>query len=443
MNESIGILYTWVPKNLTSKVKILIVASAGQNKGSESTIKSTISSLKQFPNADVYLLSMLPEIDSRLCEGKTFGYPMLPPAGLAHFRKILGLLLCFMLATIYRLLDGYIDSLFKMDKSGLLKLYAQPDVVVFCSGDMISDTYGGLVTLVQFLKDIMLCALLKKPIVLNGAQIGPFKRNLKGKICMFLTKLVLNKVNLITARDHLSAVSLRDANVNKPVIYVTADSAFLLQPPSLERIKLILDQERVPEDKSLIGINPSGLVYRYSKAADVEKKLGNYLELLEKIANYVIEKLDATVILLPHVFAPRAFDDRIIGEKILQRVGRKNKVKLITQVYEAEELKGIIGQLDLLVSPRMHPIIHAISMQTPVVGIDYTFKTTELMKRVDQQEYVCDINTVDYEELKSKIDNAYLNRDKIRKTLKTRSEKLEKQAFLNARLIMELAGQTS
>ena len=82
-----------MPNNLKSKVKILLRGGAGHNKGSESIIKSTINSLKQFSNADVYLLSTLPEIDSKLCEGKTFGYPILPPEGVAHFNILIYTLL--------------------------------------------------------------------------------------------------------------------------------------------------------------------------------------------------------------------------------------------------------------------------------------------------------------------------------------------------------------
>lgn len=419
-------------------MKILLVGSAGHNKGSVSAIKSAVRSLKEYPNADVYLLTAFPEFDSRQCEVETFGYPTQPSGRFAYSRKILGILLCFVLAILYRLFKIDINSLIKVDKIGLLQPYGRADIIVFCSTDTISDTYGNIM-LIQGLKDIALCALLKKPIVMNATQIGPFRKDLSGKISVLLTNLVLNKVNLITVRDQFSAQSLRIVNINKPLIHTTADPAFLLQPASQERTKSILEQDGISNAKPLIGINTSALIYRYSIGLDPKKKLENYIELIGKIANYTIEELNATVVLVPHVFErARNNDDRIMGKKIQQRVEHKNKIKLITQEYKAEELKGIIGQLDLLISSRMHPIIHAISMHTPVVAIDYTFKAKELMKRVGQQEYVCHITTVNYKELRSKIGNAYHNRGKIRKTLKTRSKILEKQASLNAKLIIDL-----
>ena len=423
-------------------MRILVVGTAGRNKGSESVIKSTIDSLRKFPDVNVYLLSMLPEIDSKHCEGKTLRYPRPSLGGITHFRKLLYIVLCFVLATMNKLLKINVSSLATMDKAGLLNLYGKADVVAFCTGDMISDTYGGLTTLIQFLKDILICTLLQKPIALNAIQIGPFQSNFKGKLSTFITKLVLNKANLITVRDNLSARSLRDMHISTPVSYITADPAFLLQPSSLERTKFILHREGVPEAKPLIGIVPSALIHRFYTGVDNEEKLEDYLELMGKTVDYLTEKLNATVLLLSHVFGPTSYDDRIIGERVLQRVRNKERIKLIRREYEAEELKGIIGQLDLLISTRMHPIIHAISMHTPVVGIGYTFKVSELMKRVDQQKYVCHITTLTYHELKSKIDNAFYNREKIRKTLKTKSEMLEDQAFLNAKLITDLRNRS-
>lgn len=422
-------------------MKILLVGAAGHNKGSASAIKSAVRSLRGFSSAEVYLLTAFPEFDSRQCEVETLGYPTQSSGRFAYGRKVLGILLCFMLAVLHRLFKIDINWLINIDKIGLLQTYGQADIIVFCSTDIISDTYG-IMMLIQSLKDISLCALLKKPIVINATQIGPFRKGLSGKINILLIGLVLNKVNLITVRDHFSARSLRIMNINRPQIHITADPAFLLHQASTERTKSILEQEGISSAKPLIGINASALIYRYWKGTDLEEKLENYLELISKIAIYAVEELNATVILLPHVFEWRTKnDDRIINERILQRVGHKKKIKQITQEYGPEELRAIIGRLDLLVSTRMHPIIHAISMHTPVVGIDYTFKTTELMKRVDQQQYVCQIATVDYDELKSKICNAYNNRNKIRQILKEKSKIMRKQAFLNAKLIMGFAEQ--
>ena len=159
---------------------------------------------------------------------------------------------------------------------------------------------------------------------------------------------------------------------------------------------------------------------------------------MSRMISYIIEKLGATVVLVPHVFGPGENDDRIIARKISCRVPYKHNLKLITGEYTPEELKGIIGQFDLFVSTRMHPLIHAISMGTPTIGIDYTFKTKELMKRVGQERRAFHIMNLDYNELISKIDETYSAKDEIRETQKIESKVMQKYALSNAKLIKDL-----
>lgn len=145
--------------------------------------------------------------------------------------------------------------------------------------------------------------------------------------------------------------------------------------------------------------------------------------------------MNATVVLVPHVFA-RNNDDRVISKKIYERVRYKRRVKLISNKYNPEELKGLIGQFELLISSRMHPIIHAISMCTPVIGIDYNFKVEELMRRIGLESGVCHIVNWNYADLISKTNDMYSAREKIRKILITESKVMQNYALSNAKLIM-------
>ena len=113
----------------------------------------------------------------------------------------------------------------------------------------------------------------------------------------------------------------------------------------------------------------------------------------------------------------------------------KYKTKLILSEYTPEELKGIIGQFDLFVSTRMHPLIHAISMHVPAVAVDYTFKVMELMRMVGQDRQVCHIRAVNFNELVLKIDATYSARNKIKRDLITRVKVMQKRAMLNGKLL--------
>jgi len=88
--------------------------------------------------------------------------------------------------------------------------------------------------------------------------------------------------------------------------------------------------------------------------------------------DYLTERINGVAGLVPNQFGPRRKDDdRAINQVVYQRVMNKHRVKLIRNEYTPEELKRIIGQFDLLISGRIHPIIHAFFMGVPSVGIDY------------------------------------------------------------------------
>jgi len=159
---------------------------------------------------------------------------------------------------------------------------------------------------------------------------------------------------------------------------------------------------------------------------------------MSQIVDYLIEKLGATVILVPHTFYPRGQDDRTIARKIFSKVTREDKVRLITGEKTPEELKGIIGQLDLFITTRQHPLIHSTSMHVPTIAIDYTFRMQELMRRLGQESLVCDIKAVDYNKLTSKINAAYSTKDRIKKDLMYKTKILQNYAAKNANLLKAL-----
>lgn len=410
--------------------------------GSVAIIKSTLKMLcKEIPYANVRLLSMFPEIDSKQCGVISHIYPTFSPGlGLAKIKSVLSHLECAMLAILFRLSRGNNNLWVEVDKLGLLKSYMKADIVVFCATDNLSDTYNFL-WFIENLKGVLFGILMKKPFVIHSSQIGPFGRDFVGKICTFLTRLLLNRVNLITVRDRFSICSLRKIGVTKPLVYLAADPAFLIQPAPYKEIKGIMSKERINVNvKPIIGINLSAMIYRHATQINPKHRLEWYLNLMSQVILYLIKKLNATVVLVPHVFDPNN-DDRVIAKEILRRVsarGYGHQLKLITGEYTPEELKGIIGMFDLFISTRMHPLIHAVSTCTPAIGIDYTFKTKELMRRVDQEEATCKIDIMDYDELISKIDAAYSSIDEIREKLKIKSKEMRDCAMFSFEQILTL-----
>jgi colanic acid/amylovoran biosynthesis protein len=346
-----------------------------------------------------------------------------------------------------------------------LSEYANADIVIDVSMDLFSDDFG-FIAVIEHSKDILLSILLKKPIVIWAQSLGPFK----SKLTSWLVRFALNRTTLITIREEISMKHLQELSVNAPPIYVTMDPAFLLEPASEERAKEILAIEGIDiRHRPMVGVAMSWLIlltkaktsvylqylksiYRIAKfflperlfitvitrtqhfkLLDMSSYLG--LETMIQMVNYLVENLDATVVLIPHDITP-SLDDRVVGREILQKTEHPNRVKLITEDYSAAEIKAVIGQCDLFIGGKMHANIAALSTYVPAIGIQYSHKFHGIMRLLGQEEYICD--RLNIEELKAKIDKAWSNREKIRAQLKANMNTVKERSLYNGKLVSEL-----
>jgi len=415
-----------------------------KNKGTATVVNSLLAIVRELsPQATLTILSMWPEIGSKRCAAIVSDY--LFPSSLTssnritRFAKTTYLLASPMLWAILRRTLGITSyALVQSKRRKTLEAYTEADHIIVCGTDVISDCYG-IDSYIMVLIHIWTAILLGKPIAIYSTQIGPFRDNLKGEILTFLTRITLNKVDLITVRDPISMQYLQKIGVKNPSVHLGADTAFLLQPIAREKVEEIMQKKGITGcRKPLVGINVSALAYQYgfSNCRSLEAKLHAYINLMSKVINHLIEKLNVTVILIPHVYGPGENDDRIIAKKIYRfmSASTRKKVKIITAEYTPEVLKGIIGQLDFFIAARMHSLIHAISMCIPSVGIDYTFKIKALMSTAGQEKWVCDIET-NYDELVSKIYNAFLLRNEIKKELILTTRIIKNRATSSAELL--------
>jgi polysaccharide pyruvyl transferase WcaK-like protein len=327
-------------------------------------------------------------------------------------------------------------KLFNIDipisKNSRLFDYYDSDIVINSGGDTMSGEYG-ISTLNSFI-NILYAILLNKPVVLYGESLGYFRNS----VLTSVAKFVFNKTELILVREELSKRYLYGAGITNPKIYVTADPAFLLSAAPQSRVFEILSDESINEiQRPLIGINPSELIGRFTGSKPRESK-EKITEIMVHVIDNLIENLNATIILIPHVYTS-GVDDRIAINKIFHNVENKSKVKTIKNEYTPEELKGIIGQCDLFIGARMHATIAATSMLVPTVGIAYSHKMYGIIgEMLGQQKYILDIKELNYESLISKINDAWENREKIRKELEVKIPMVQERAMLNGKLVKEL-----
>lgn len=178
----------------------------------------------------------------------------------------------------------------------------------------------------------------------------------------------------VCPRDPVSAARL-ERYTGRGVTQV-ADMAFLLQPSAPDDDELVgwIQQAKLA-GRELIGMN---LVYmsrfvEESSERSLDRFLEFYVALVESIAS---ARPSAQFVFLAHDYRPNG-----VGEApLLARLhGMLNPLlraqcHLPTAEYSAAEIKWLCGELDFVISSRMHLAIAAIGQGTPVFSFEYQGK---------------------------------------------------------------------
>ncbi|MCL0097685.1 polysaccharide pyruvyl transferase family protein, partial [Dehalococcoidia bacterium] len=138
--------------------------------------------------------------------------------------------------------------LYKLGRS-LNDRLEQYDVIVdlnLIEPDRLTDVYDLVSTAGNFfaLLNIWYATMTKKPVMVCSATIGPYQ----SKFLRQVAKRILKKVNIITLREEYSLGYLESIGVDTPHIHLTADLAFLLEPPNTEEIPMILEKINITSE---------------------------------------------------------------------------------------------------------------------------------------------------------------------------------------------------
>lgn len=449
------------------------------NKGAEAVAIATVNSLRQsIPDSNItsflnYSLELADKLKIRVVRMKRS--PHIPPfiheAG--WFFIMLG---CLIWAGLNKYLHINCGFLIRGKR---LHEYAKADIIIYVGMDYYSEDNGWR-TVLRHSRDILLGILLKRPVVIWAISAGPFK----SRLVKATVKLTLNRVNLITVRDSLSGDFLKETGVNPVLIHLTSDPAFLLPPADGKRMEELTSQIGLETGtRPIIGINPSHsfIVHSSEKGITAKSKglrlmsiLGSivanllpkslfdpllnhvkrtflyntvdstyndYKDFFAKLIEQMIEEFDATILLIAHDQAmAQLFDDRVVTNEIAAKVNQRDRVIVVGNGYNAEEIKGLIGKCDLFIGARFHATIAAISQGVPIVCFPYYHKFS-LFANLGQERYICPSYT--YDEALPRIREAWSKRKEIKKELEPLLKRAVNQASLNGELVKQVLTNAS
>ena len=397
------------------KCLILGTYASSMNIGQMSIIVSTFKEMKKiFPDLKFSLISQNFDHDSKKYKKYGINTVKAPNSLLSKFFFIF--LVIFYRLTKCKLLEKY----------DIIREIFSADIAITLSGDIFSDNYGYLSTF-SFCYYVMLAKLAKKPVFICAESIGPFKS--------FLTKesakLIINLSDIISVREKISMNYLRSLGIKKK-IHMTADMAFLLN--SLE-----VESKRI--EKKVVGINISAIIHKwcFPDILDERKKYKLFVDLFSRFIDYISEKYNFKILLIPHSYEKNK-DDRKISLEIYKKIKNPKNVRIIKNYKFPEEMKRLISSCDLFVATRMHASISATSLYIPTLVLAYSHKFNGIIgDMVGLKKYVIDVRECysdDFlDQLKNKFDELLNNKNNIRMLLIKKISRIKKRSSKNIELI--------
>ena len=203
-------------------------------------------------------------------------------------------------------------------------------------------------------------------------------------------------------------------------MFVTADPVFTMKPVSKERAKELLKAEEIPTDKPIVGVSVRNW-----------KNLSSFTTDLAALCDKIHDKLGCEIVFIPM----QQPNDSVISENV--RKNMKSNSYLIKENCTPQELMGIIGTMELVISMRLHTLIFAANRAVPMLGFVYDPKIEYYLNLFNMPKGGS-INDYDMEKAFVSIKNITENRQKYSDDLKVISSEMKKHSQDNVKYLFKL-----
>lgn len=324
-----------------------------------------------------------------------------------------------------------------------VKILLDCEYVINVSGDMWGDNaehVGHKRFLVDCLK-MKAAQILHKKTILYAVTPGPFSDKEENR----LAKEVFSKFDLVVIREKVSKNNLIKWGFPTEHVVWAPCPSFLFEANRKYDSKWIQGIEKSHEkNRKVIGITFGGFNMPcgpYDMWPRAEEQYQVYVELAE----YVINILQADIVIFSHTngfdlppnFKLKCGRDYMILEQFYHILLEKNPkyeehIKLINEPLLPCDIKKVIGELDMLITGRVHASVAATSQCIPTVYVEYdrrviySDKMTGFSAQLGMEEFVCSPQSLDM--LKVKVTECFQHLDDVKARLENVVPEIKKEA---------------
>jgi coenzyme F420 hydrogenase subunit beta len=408
----------------TGGLNILILHAHWNNRGDEAAIRAMIDSLRsELPLKKMSMMivgsdvNWFPYDDMDVIE-------LYPSSSGGRIRGYLDPLL--MLVTFGKL---------SFSKGGrkFIKAADEADIVIHApGGPSIGDLYGGRVLgdLPYLHRLIVVTLLKKKPLFFYAPSMGPFS----GRLRNFIRKLILKRADMITVRDAISAVYLKEQLGLEAC--VTLDSAlqndipdsYLAKYDNLSGILKMLERTKV------VGMVVTDLKWHpiHGRSPLLAQKI---TDCCLSVADYLCNN-GYTIFLIPQLFG-LSYEKLEAG--LLERMNKLNRgqLRICPREIDSYAQQIIISKLFCLITMRYHPAVFAAKENTPFVSIYYEHKAEGFVERAGLTDFMIPIEEVSAEKIIDKFAALEQNYDAVKGRLEAINPSLKEESRKTNRILSD------
>lgn len=309
-----------------------------------------------------------------------------------------------------------VDAVHRFNVFSVIRRLRRTKLLISGGGSLIQDVTSNK-SLAYYLSVICLAKRFGKKVMLYANGIGPISNNANAK----KIHKALNNVDLITLREPSSLEELKRFGINKPEIRVTSDPAFNLFPA---------DKAEVTDVLSSCGLK-LGSKYCVIALRPWKTMKSGFYEAIAQAADYINDKYKISSVF---VCMQPARDTKITEAT---ENAMKNKGYILNKAHTTAQLLGVINGAEFVIGMRLHALIYAASVKTPVIGISYDPKINAMMDYM-KQEYRLPVENPNPLTICAYIDKIIENKEDISKKLAVVARDAGEKASENARLALSL-----
>lgn len=310
---------------------------------------------------------------------------------------------------------GFKDVVSRFDFFKVLSEIKKCDILLSGGGSLLQDTTSTR-SLMYYLFIIEWAKIMHKKVMLYANGIGPVSKKQNRK----MVKRVVSKADIITLREEDSKRELEAMGVSGERLFVTADPVFTMSSITEEAAEKLLYEAGIPDDKRLIGIS----VRNWKNDED-------FIDKFALICDKIYEKFDRNIVFIV-MHNP---NDRDISRCVMEKM--KNEAYILEKNYSPKEIMGMIGEMDLILSMRLHTLIFATKQRVPIVGFAYDPKINSYLKLLGMPNGG-NVNNIDVDRTLEEVNEVLSNREKYVAGLNMKALMLEEKARLNEKYLEKL-----